>query len=202
MDNLKRIIEVLVTNIDRSNAPFPLSLQSQLTSLSSNDFRPLALISHKRNHKNFQFTLKNCPQKHCIECLLGLSECEHHGSLTQYESALIKLIAHKLKDNSYQIQGERFCRACNSSDSPYSFAFKPCFCECVNCINRRLVNGNRACGICSSEYDFIEIREMYRRLGIVFPGARQVCSECGLPISSEVFTSSKCFVCYKIASFL
>lgn len=202
MDNLKQIVEILITNIGRSDLPIPIALQNEVNSLSPDDFKPLVLLSHRRNHKNIVFTLKNCDKKHCIECLLGLRKCEHNILLTHYELAHIKFITGKLQDDNYKMQGVRFCKVCKFSDSPYRFAYKPCFCECVNCIHKRIIDGKRTCSVCSSEYGLFYIEEMYQRLNLFFPGFREECSGCNLPISTEGFKTKQCFVCYKIASFL
>lgn len=202
MENLVNIIDILIENIERSSSKMTMDLKNNIKALSSPGFQPLRTITHKQSHKNVFFTLANCNETHCIECMSEFVTCDHGKSLTKYEISLFKLLSRKLSLPQLNIETIKFCLSCKLSDTPLCFNYKPCFCECFSCIHKNIVIGKYTCSICSSQYNIPELEKLYARNNQKFPGLIKICQACRLPIFLEGFNSDICLICNKIRKFL
>lgn len=202
MENLKSMADILLENIQKSSSPMTIDLKNNIIRYSTNDFQPLLRLAHRQSHKNVLFTLTNCSQAHCIECISELGKCEHNKSTTKYELYLFKLLSRRLSLPQLNIESLRFCKSCNSPKSPLYFTTKPCFCECFWCIKNNIIKGKYACSLCSSQYNTQELEKLYQRSNERYPGVIKQCPKCKLPIHAEGFKSELCLICYKIREFL
>lgn len=164
--NLKEIIDVLVKNIARSDVEIDKNLTNNLMfRVESDEIKSLMKVKHIRRHKNILMSIKNCSEKHCLECIAECNvNCEHGKKINLFEKALFKYSCEKIGFLDKENVTRKKCFKCMQLLDSKNFIKDSCFCECFSCILSQYKQYQYYCSYCTIIYNNSEIYKISKNL--------------------------------------
>jgi hypothetical protein len=165
--------------------------------VKNKQFKKAINISHKL-HNNSSIKLKNCPNFHCVECLLKDSElgfCIHENRLTAYEKSLLEHLISLFPEIDLHEFKFKKCLICSKSFDLNTLARSGCDCPiCDVCVLTQYKNRELNCFKCKNEIIHSRFENIAKEFNEKIPNY-EICKDCRLVFDAEVMSDSRCLGC-------